>query len=87
MINFLKSVFDPVFDWFDLMIDRINTLGTIAVKGVRLDDYFGFFAILGPSWSGVITYLISCLIFLLVLYVLQKQSRLILWFKDVIKWW
>lgn len=87
MNNFVDSIFAPVLQFLQLMIDRLSGIGTIAAKGVRLDHYLGFFSILGPAWTGVISSLLTALFFLFTLYVIQKNSRVLLWFKDLIKWW
>lgn len=76
-----------MLQFLQMMIDRLGSVGTVAAKGVRLDNYFGFFSILGPAWTGVITSLLVSLMFIFTLYVIQKNSRLLLWFKDLIKWW
>lgn len=87
MINFIDSVFNPVIQFLQLCIDRLREIGTIAAKGIRLDDYFGFFGILGPEFSQLISSALAALIFLFILYMVQKYSRVLLWFKDLIKWW
>lgn len=87
MSNFVSNIFDPVVQFLDKCIQQLNQIGTVAARGVNLDNYFGFFRILGPEWPGVISTLITSFIFLVVLYVLQKNSRVLLWFKDLIKWW
>lgn len=85
--NFVDSIFAPVLQFLQLMIDRIGGIGTIAAKGVRLNDYFGFFSILGSAWTGVITSFLTALMFVFILYMVQKYSRVLLWLKDLIKWW
>jgi len=85
--NFIDNLFAPVIAWLDKISATLNQAGTVAAKGVRLDDYFGFFAVLGPAWTGVITSFIAALTFLFVLYMVQKYGRVLLWFKDLIKWW
>jgi hypothetical protein len=87
MINLIDSIFSPVVQFLDLMIGKLSALGTLTAKGVRLDDYLGFFSILGPAFTALISSLIVCLTFLYVLYMIQKQSRVLLWFKALIKWW
>lgn len=87
MINFIDSIFDPVFEFLGLISTRLSSIGTVAAKGIRLSDYFGFFNILGPAWTGVITSFLAAFIFIFILYMVQKYSRIILWFKDLIKWW
>lgn len=87
MVNFIDSIFEPVLQTLQLMIDRMNGIGTIAAKGVNLGDYFGFFAILGPAWTSLISQFIAALIFCFILYMVQKYSNVLLWFKDLIKWW
>lgn len=87
MINFIDSLFAPVLQFLNMIISKLGELGTVAAKGVHLDNYFGFFAVLGPSWTGVISSLITALIFLFILYMVQKYGRVLLWLKDLIKWW
>lgn len=87
MINFIDSIFSPVIQFLQLMIDRLGGIGSIAAKGIRLDHYFGFFTVLGPAWTGVITSFLAALTFIFTLYMIQKYSRVLLWFKDLIKWW
>jgi hypothetical protein len=69
------------------MQDKLDEIGTIAAKGLDLDNYFGYFTILGPSWMGVIASLLISFLFLFILYQIKTNSRLFLWFKDLIKWW
>lgn len=87
MINFVNTIFDPVLDFLNLIITKLSSIGTIAAKGIRLSDYFGFFSILGPAWTGVITSFLAAFLFIFILYMVQKYSRVLLWFKDLIKWW
>ena len=87
MTNFIDSIFSPIIQLLDWMINKFSELGTITAKGVRLDDYFSVFTILGTAWTSVIISFITSLIFLFILYMIQKQSRVLLWFKDLIKWW
>lgn len=87
MINFINSVFNPVLQFLNMIIDRLSSIGTMSAKGIRLGDYFGFFAILGPAWTGVITSFLTAFMFVFILYMVQKYSRILLWLKDLIKWW
>lgn len=87
MINLIDSIFNPVLTLIENMQNRIENIGTIAARGINLDNYFGFISILGPSWSGVISSFLAGLLFLTVLYMIKTNSRLYLWFKDLIKWW
>lgn len=87
MINLVNSMFRPILQFLQQMIDRLHGLGSVAAKGIRLDHYFGFFSILGPAWTGVISSFLASFLFIFVLYVLQKNSRVLLWLKDLIKWW
>jgi len=85
--NFLDNIFSPVVQFLDKCITQLNQVGTVAAKGVRLDNYFGYFGILGPEWAKVISSLLASLTFLFILYTVQKYSSVLLWFKDLIKWW
>lgn len=87
MTNLIDSLFDPVLQLIENMQNRISSIGTVAARGIDLDNYFGFLTILGPSWVGVMTSFLAALVFLTVLYMIKTQSRLYLWFKDLIKWW
>jgi len=85
--NFVDSIFDPVFQFLDMMSAKLGEIRHVAAKGIRLDDYFGIFGILGPEWAGVINSLLAALLFLFILFVIQKNSGVLLWFKSLIKWW
>lgn len=87
MTNFIKSVFNPVIAWLDMIISKLNDIGTVAAKGVRLSDYFGFFNLLGNAWTSLITQFIAALTFVFILYTIKNYGRIILWFKSLIKWW
>ena len=87
LTKLIDNLFRPVVAFLDQIISKLSSLGTVAAKGVRLDDYFGFFAILGPAWTSVISSFLTCLTFVFVLFLIQKYGRVILWFKDLIKWW
>lgn len=87
MINFIDSIFAPVLQFLNLIISKLAGIGTIAAKGVRLDHYFGVFGLLGPTWTGVITSFLTAFLFVFILYMVQKYSRVLLWLKDLIKWW
>lgn len=87
MTNFIKSIFNPVIAWLDMMVERLNSIGTVAAKGVRLSDYFGFFNLLGNAWSSLIMQFISALMFVFILYMIKNYSRILIWFKELVKWW
>lgn len=87
MTNFINSIFNPVINFLDLMIGKLSDAGTIAAQGIRLDHYLGFLSFAGPHWVMVIQNFLAALIFLFILYMVQKYSRILLWLKDLIKWW
>ncbi|MED4600090.1 hypothetical protein P9314_05120 [Paenibacillus validus] len=87
MRNFIDSLFSPIIQFLDQCYAKLASVGTIAAKGIRLDHYFGFFSILGNEWTAVITSLITAFLFLYVLDNIQKISRVLLWFKALIKFW
>lgn len=85
--TFVQNIFDPVVQFLNKAYGQLASLGTVSARGVRLDNYFGVFGVLGPSWSRLISSLIGSLVFLTILYAVQKYSRVLLWFKALIKWW
>lgn len=87
MINLIDSIFQPVLSFFDNMQSKLDSIGTVTARGIDLDNYFGVLNILGPSWSGVISSLLAAVTFLCVLYIIKTNSRIYLWFKNLIKWW
>lgn len=87
MTNFIDSLFNPVVAWLDMIIGKLNEIGTIAAKGVRLSDYFGFFNLLGNAWTSLIMQFVAALTFVFILYTIKHYSRVLLWFKSLIKWW
>lgn len=87
MNNFVDSLFSPVTQFLDQAYSKLSGVGVVAAKGVHLDDYFGIFGVLGNQWVGVITSAITALIFLYALDNVQKISRVLLWFKALIKFW
>lgn len=86
-MHFVESLFSPILQFLDLMIGKLNGIAAVSAKGIRLDNYFGVFGVLGPSWARVINSLLASLIFLFILYMIQKYSGVLLWFKSLIKWW
>lgn len=87
MSKFVENLFNPVIQFLDKCIGQLSYIGSVAAKGLRLDNYFGYFGILGPEWSRVISSLLASLTFLFILYTIQKYSRVLLWFKDLVKFW
>jgi hypothetical protein len=85
--KFVGNIFAPVVQFLDKSINQLTALGTLSAKGVRLDHYFGVFGVLGPEWARVISTFLGCLMFIFILYTIQKYSGVLLWFKDLIKWW
>lgn len=69
------------------MIDKLNDIALVASKGIKLDNYFSYFNLLGPEWSGVIISLLASITFLLILFLIKNYSGVLLWFKNLIKWW
>ncbi|MEV2909515.1 hypothetical protein ABNF65_12915 [Paenibacillus larvae] len=86
-MNFVQSLFSPILQLLELMTDRLNGMANVAAKGIRLDNYFGILGILGPQWAAVITSLLASIIFLFILYSIQRYSGIFAWFKTLIKWW
>lgn len=87
MSNFVKNIFDPFIQFLNQSIVELNDMGTVAAKGIRLDNYFGVFGILGPEWASLISSLLASLVFLFVLYAIKQYTGVILWFKSLVKWW
>lgn len=87
MSQFVSNIFSPVVQFLDKSIAQLSHMGSVSAKGIRLDHYFGIFGILGPEWARVISTFLGCFVFIFILYTIQKYSGVLLWFKDLIKWW
>ncbi len=87
MNKLIDSVFNPVLDFLNNAQSKLENIGTISAKGLDLDNYLGFINVLGNSWSGVVSSLLTSLMFLGVLYAVKTNSSIYLWFKSMVKWW
>ena len=83
--NFIDSLFNPVFSLLGTMKGNITEVGTVIARGYDLNTWFGWITILGTGFSAFLQSLIASLIFLTILYmILRTNSRLIIWFKELI---
>ncbi len=87
MRNFIDSLLNPVLQILSKIKESLLQTSTVAAAGYDLNAYFGWITLLGSGFSTLLMSLIGSLIFLTVLYMIRSQSRVIIWFKELIGRW
>lgn len=85
--DLIDAILSPVILWLTQIYDRLHSLSVPLARPLNLSLYFGYFSVLGPVWTTVVTTIISLSVIYFILFVIMKNIDLILKFKSLIKWW
>lgn len=87
MRNFIDSLFSPILQMLSWINENISHLGTVVARGYNLNTWLGWVTVLGPGFSLLVQSMIASLVFLSVLYMIRTQSKILIWFKELIGRW
>jgi hypothetical protein len=85
--DFIDSIMNPPLQFLRMIVQYLSRAALTAAAGVNLSDYVSWIGLLGPQWIRVLNSLLASFTLILVLFVAQRVYRLLLAFKDGIKWW
>lgn len=85
--NFIDSIFGPPISFLQLCIDMINRAGTVAGKGINVNNYFSFFGYLPPEWQLVVKSAMASIVLLAILFLVRAAWDTYLKSKTSTQWW
>lgn len=87
MRDLVDTVFGPSIGWLTAIYDKLSSLSIPLSRPLDLSNYFGYFKIMGPTWTSCITTTIALSVIYLIAYVIVSNIGLLIKFKDTVKWW
>lgn len=87
MRNLIDSLFEPAFQVLSWIKVSLTEVGAVAARGYDLSVWMGWITVLGDGFALFVTSAIASLIFLTILYNIKTQSRIFIWFKELIGRW
>lgn len=85
--NVIDTIFGAPLSWLTMMRDMINNAGTVAGKGINLNNYFSFFGYMPTEWQLVVKSAMASVVLLMVLWLVKAGWNSYLNLKGSIKWW
>lgn len=85
--NFIDSIFSPAIVFLEMMRDMLNNVGTVAGKGIDLNNYFSFFAYMPAEWQNVVKSALASVVLLATLWLVKSAWDMYLRVKASGKWW
>lgn len=85
--NFVDAIFAPPLSFLNMMRDMLNHAGTVAGKGINLNNYFSFFAYLPAEWQNVVKSALASVVLLATLWLVRSAWEMYLKVKQSTKWW
>lgn len=85
--NFIDTIFAPPLSFLNLMIDMLNQAGTVAGKGINVNNYFSFFGYMPVEWQNVVKSAMTSIVLLAVLFLVRAIWDTYLKTKASTKWW
>lgn len=87
MRNFIDSIFAPPLSFLNLMVDFLGRVGTVAGKGINLNNYFSFFGYLPPAWQLAVKSALASVVLLAMLFLVRMIWNAYLKTKNSAQWW
>jgi len=87
MRNFIDTIFAPVLAWLTGIYDALDSMRVSTARPIDFNNYFGWFGLLGPSWTLLIVNIGLLGFIYFVVFIVVSQEGLYQKFKDAIKWW
>lgn len=87
MRDFFDTIFNPFVNWLTSISDKISSLSVPVARQLNLSNYLGYFSILGPTWTTVITTILALAFIYWVTYIIVANMGLLQKFINLIKFW
>lgn len=85
--NFIDAIFSPPLTFLQLTQDMLSRAGTVAGRGINLNNYFSFFAYLPSEWQSVVQSALASSVLLAILFLVRALWDMYLKVKASSKWW
>jgi hypothetical protein len=85
--NMLDAVFKPPKTFLQLIIDLLDKAGSVTGRGISLNNYFGWFGYLPPSWQLVVKSALASVALLAILFLIRSVWDMYLKAKQSAQWW
>jgi hypothetical protein len=85
--NFIDSIFGPPITFLELMRDMLANAGTVAGKGINLNNYFSFFGYMPVEWQNVVKSALTSIVLLAIMLLVRAIWDVYLKVKNSAQWW
>lgn len=85
--NMIDSIFNPPLAFLNLIKDLLDNAGTVAGKGINLNNYFSFFGYLPSEWQLVVKSALTSVVLLAILFLVRSAWDMYLRVKSSSQWW
>lgn len=87
IIDFINKIFDPIFSFLDLGIEKLREVQLVASQGLNVGQYLSVFGDMPAAWQMVISSILLSTVLLGSLLIFRSVVRLYYSAKEGVKWW
>jgi hypothetical protein len=87
IIDFINKIFNPIFSFLDLGIEKLKAVQLVTSQGLNVGKYLSVFGDMPHAWQLVISSLLLSTVLLGSLLIFRSVVRLYYSAKEGVKWW
>lgn len=87
IIDFIDKIFNPIFSFLDLGIEKLRDVQLVTAQGLNLGKYLSVFGDMPYAWQLVISSILLSTVLLGSLLIFRSIMRLYYSAKEGVKWW
>lgn len=85
--EFVNKIFDPVFSFLDLGVEKLREVQLVTSQGLNVGKYLSIFGDMPTAWQLVISSILLSTVLLGSLLIFRSVVRLYYSAKEGVKWW
>lgn len=87
IIDFIDKIFNPIFSFLDLGIEKLRDVQLVTAQGLNVGKYLSVFGDMPYAWQLVISSILLSTVLLGSLLIFRSIMRLYYSAKEGVKWW
>ncbi|GIN62759.1 hypothetical protein J27TS8_27520 [Robertmurraya siralis] len=87
IMEFVDKIFNPIFSFLDLGIEKLREIQLVASQGLNIGQYLSVFGDMPTAWQLVISSILLSTVLLGSLLIYRSVVRLYYSAKEGVKWW
>lgn len=87
IIDFIDKIFNPIFSYLDLGIEKLRDVQLVTAQGLNVGKYLSVFGDMPYAWQLVISSILLSTVLLGSLLIFRSIMRLYYSAKEGVKWW